>query len=88
MYALKGRFSQSWKLFFTHPQVVPNLYECISSVKLKRRVLVTQQLIVDTDFHMEKKLKSQFFVYHHSSKYFFSCPTEETHTHLEQVEGK
>jgi len=36
---------------FTHPQVVLNLYEFLSSAEHKRRTWVTEQLMDRIDFH-------------------------------------
>ncbi|KAI2660605.1 hypothetical protein H4Q32_008209 [Labeo rohita] len=43
-------------LSFIQPQVVPNLYDLHSSSQKKifRRMLVTKQLLVATDFHSTK----------------------------------
>jgi len=44
---------------FTHPQFVPNLYECLSSVKHKRRYLKERMLSHVTaaiNFHSKKKI--------------------------------
>jgi len=44
---------------FTHPQVVLNLYEFLSSAEHKRRIWVTEQLMDRIDFHsMEGEKKN------------------------------
>ncbi len=67
---------------FTHPCVVPNLYDFSSSVEHKEDILknINQRMLVPIDFHcMEKK--------RHFSKYLLLRSTKkQTHIDLEQYE--
>jgi len=68
----------SW---FTHPHVVPNLYEFLL-LKIKEGILkdVGNQTVVAIDFH---SLITKLFDYQHASKYIFCVKQKETHTGLE-----
>jgi len=45
---------------FTHPQVVLNLYEFLSSAEHKRRTWVTEQLMDRIDFHSMEGEKKHY----------------------------
>ncbi len=65
---------------FTHPHVVPNLYEFIKDI-LKN--VCNQTILVPIDFncifwqHNESQWEPKLFGYKHSSKYLLLCSTEE-----------
>ncbi len=78
---------------FTHPQVVPHLYEFFSSAEHKKRIfwrmLLTKQLVVAIGFHSTFSIYgSQWLAY--SSEYLLLCSArkKETHTGLKQPEGE
>ncbi len=81
---------------FTHCQVVPNLYEFLSSVDTKEDIsesFVIKQLTVTIDFHsMEKNTMQvngyqQLFGFQHPLKYLHLCSSEERNYRIGTVWG-
>ncbi len=68
---------------YTHPHVVPNLYDFLSSVKYKIRCFAECVLLFPIDFNdvdknnMEVNGDQKLFDFQHSSKYLLLCSPEE-----------
>ncbi len=76
---LKRQCTQKIKILssFTHPQVDPNLYECVCS-EHKGRYFVVIRLFGDTiDFNSRRKI---LLCFPHSSEYLPLC-SEQTHSY-------
>jgi len=76
---------------FTHPQVVPNLYEFLSLTEHKRRyfeIWVTKQLISTNDFHSMEVNGVGLVTDILQNIIFCIQQKKETHTGLEQLEDE